>query len=55
MDHRHVPNAPNLETLLGQAQQFAEAYWDAYPQLDWQQRHARGAFANAFPWAHDLS
>ncbi len=55
MDNRHIPHAPPLETLLGRARHFAEAYWDTYPQLDWRQRRTSEAFANAFPWADDLS
>ncbi len=51
MDNRHIPGAPPLPTLLGQAQHFAEHYWSAYPQLDWCHRAASEAFANAFPWA----
>jgi cytosine/adenosine deaminase-related metal-dependent hydrolase len=50
MDQRHVPGAPPLDTLLACAQRFAEAYWAAYPQLDWQGRTATEAFPNAFPW-----
>jgi len=51
MDNRRIPHAPPLEMLLGQAQCFAERYWAAYHQCDWQRRHASAAFANAFPWA----
>ncbi|ETW99978.1 MAG: hypothetical protein ETSY1_12930 [Candidatus Entotheonella factor] len=51
MEHRHIPEAPSLSWLLERAQGFAEAYWAAYPQLDWSGRSASEAFTNAFPWA----
>jgi 5-methylthioadenosine/S-adenosylhomocysteine deaminase len=50
MDNRHIPDAPPLRTLLGQAQAFAAQYWATYPELDWHGRHAHDAFSNAFPW-----
>jgi cytosine/adenosine deaminase-related metal-dependent hydrolase len=50
MEHRHIPAAPALDTLLARAQRFAEAYWDAYPQLSWDGRPAAETFPNAFPW-----
>lgn len=54
MDNRHIPNAPPLDALLGQAQRLAQQYWDAYPELDWQRRSAGDAFANAFAWVDQL-
>jgi len=50
MDHRHIPAAPALDTLLARAQRFAEAYWAAYPALSWDGRSAAETFPNAFPW-----
>jgi 5-methylthioadenosine/S-adenosylhomocysteine deaminase len=50
MDHRHIPAAPALDALLARAQQFAEAYWSAYPQLSWDGRTTAETFPNAFPW-----
>jgi cytosine/adenosine deaminase-related metal-dependent hydrolase len=55
MDKRHIPGAPPLAELLQQAQQYAEAYWDSYAQLDWNGRSAAQAFPNAFPWADALA
>jgi cytosine/adenosine deaminase-related metal-dependent hydrolase len=51
MEHRHIPDAPPIGQLLARAQAFAEAYWSAYAQLDWQARTADEAFPNAFTWA----
>jgi 5-methylthioadenosine/S-adenosylhomocysteine deaminase len=51
MENRQIPGAPALETLLARAQQFAEAYWSHYAELDWQGRPADEVFPNAFPWA----
>ena len=48
---RGQPAAPALEVLLARAQQFAEAYWAAYPQWSWDGRSAAVTFPNAFPWA----
>ena len=50
MEKRHIPEAPPLPALLSQAQHYAEAYWQAYAQLDWHGRTAEEAFPNAFPW-----
>ena len=50
MEKRHIPHAPPLPALLSQAQHYAEAYWQAYAQLDWHGRTAEEAFPNAFPW-----
>jgi cytosine/adenosine deaminase-related metal-dependent hydrolase len=50
MDQRHIPGAPPLDDLLTQAQTFAETYWAAYPQVDWNGRTAAEAFPNAFAW-----
>jgi cytosine/adenosine deaminase-related metal-dependent hydrolase len=55
MEQRHIPGAPPLPDLLARAQQFAAAYWAAYPQLDWNGRTAAEAFPNAFPWADGLA
>ena len=54
VEQRHIPGAPPLDDLLARAQQFAAAYWAAYPQLDWNGRTAAEAFPNAFPWADGL-
>lgn len=51
MENRQIPGAPAIHTLLARAQQFAEAYWSAYAQLDWHGRPVDDAFPNAFPWA----
>ena len=51
MENRHIPGAPPIDSLLTRAQAFAEAYWSAYAQLDWQGRSADEAFPNAFPWS----
>ncbi|HXH13651.1 MAG TPA: chlorohydrolase family protein [Alphaproteobacteria bacterium] len=51
MENRQIPGAPAINALLARAQQFAEAYWSAYAQLDWHGRPADDAFPNAFPWA----
>ena len=53
MDHRHIPAAPALDTLLARVQRFAEAYWAAYAQLSWDGRTAAETFPNAFPWMED--
>ncbi len=50
MENRRVRGAPPIGQLLAEAQHFAEAYWSAYPQLDWNGRTADEAFPNAFPW-----
>lgn len=50
IDHRHIPAAPALDTLLAGAQRFAEAYWAAYTQLSWDGGSAAETFPNAFPW-----
>jgi cytosine/adenosine deaminase-related metal-dependent hydrolase len=55
MEQRRIPAAPRLDALLSQAQQYAEAYWAAYAQLDWQGRTVQEAFPNAFPWVDELS
>lgn len=54
MENRHIPGAPALEHLLRRAQQFAEAYWQAYAQLDWNGRSVDEAFPNAFSWVESL-
>ena len=54
MEDRHIPGAPPLPDLLKRAQQFADAYWAAYPQLDWHGRSVDEAFPNAFPWVESL-
>jgi hypothetical protein len=54
MEQRRIPGAPALHDLLAQAQQYAEAYWASYPQLDWNGRTAEQAFPNAFAWVEDL-
>ena len=54
MDNHYIPGTPPLDDLLTRAQRFAEAYWSAYPQLDWNGRTAAEAFPNAFPWADRL-
>jgi hypothetical protein len=51
MAERQIPGAPLIGQLLARAQVFAEAYWSASAQLDWQGRTADEAFPNAFPWA----
>lgn len=51
MENRQIPGAPATHALLARAQQFAEAYWSVYAQLDWHGRPADDAFPNAFPWA----
>jgi cytosine/adenosine deaminase-related metal-dependent hydrolase len=53
MENRHISGAPALSELVTRAQQYAEAYWQAYPQLDWQGRTALEAFPNAFPWVEE--
>jgi cytosine/adenosine deaminase-related metal-dependent hydrolase len=50
MDCRYIPSAPPLDDLLTRAQAFAETYWTAYPQSDWNGRAAGEAFPNAFTW-----
>jgi len=55
MENRHIPGAPPIDRLLTRAQQFADAYWSHYPQLDWNGRAADEAFPNAFPWVEGLS
>lgn len=50
MENRQIPGAPAMNELLARAQQFAEAYWSHYVQLDWQGRTADDVFPNAFPW-----
>lgn len=55
MENRHIPGAPPLAELLQQAQQYAEAYWDTYAELDWNGRSAAQAYPNAFPWVDSLS
>ncbi len=55
MENRQVPTAPPLDELLTWAQQYADAYWAFYPQLDWNGRTVEQAFPNAFPWADGLS
>ena len=54
MQNRHIPEAPPLHELLTQAQQYADSYWQMYPQLDWDGRTAAAAFPNAFPWVDGL-
>ena len=54
MENCHIPGAPALEHLLRRAQQFAEAYWQAYAQLDWNGRSVDEAFPNAFSWVESL-
>jgi cytosine/adenosine deaminase-related metal-dependent hydrolase len=54
MHNRHIPEAPPLELLLGQAQRLAQQYWDACPEWDWQRRSAGEAFANAYAWVDRL-
>jgi cytosine/adenosine deaminase-related metal-dependent hydrolase len=54
MEHRHIPAAPPLPDLLARAQEYAEAYWQRYMQLDWNGRTAQEAFPNAFPWVDEL-
>jgi 5-methylthioadenosine/S-adenosylhomocysteine deaminase len=51
MGDRQIPSAPPIGEVLGRAQAFAEAYWSAYAQLDWQGNTADEAFPDAFPWA----
>ena len=51
MENRQIPAAPAIGDLLQRAQHYAEAYWDNYAQLDWNQRQAAEAFPNAFAWA----
>jgi 5-methylthioadenosine/S-adenosylhomocysteine deaminase len=55
MENRQVPGAPHLDELLRRAQQYAEAYWAFYPQLDWNGRPVEETFPNAFPWVNTLS
>jgi cytosine/adenosine deaminase-related metal-dependent hydrolase len=55
MENRYIPHAPPLNELLPQAQEYAQAYWATYPQLDWNGRTAAEVFPNAFPWADGLS
>lgn len=54
MENRQIPGAPPLSDLLAQAQQYAEAYWAYYPQLDWNGRTAAEVFPNAFAWVDQL-
>jgi 5-methylthioadenosine/S-adenosylhomocysteine deaminase len=54
MEQRQIPGAPALHDLLAQAQQYAEAYWASYAQIDWTGRTAEQAFPNAFAWAEGL-
>jgi cytosine/adenosine deaminase-related metal-dependent hydrolase len=54
MAQRQIPQAPPLHDLLAQAQTYAEAYWAAYPQLDWNGHSAAEAFPNAFAWSESL-
>ena len=54
MEKRHIPGAPPLPELLGQAQQYANAYWAYYPELDWHGRTAAQAFPNAYDWVEAL-
>jgi 5-methylthioadenosine/S-adenosylhomocysteine deaminase len=54
MDNHYIPDSPLLGDLLTRAQQFAEAYWAAYPQLDWNGRTTAEAFPNTFLWADGL-
>jgi 5-methylthioadenosine/S-adenosylhomocysteine deaminase len=51
MENRQISGAPPIGQLLARAQSFAEAYWSAYAEIDWQSRSADEAFPNAFPWA----
>jgi hypothetical protein len=55
MENRHMPAAPPVDELLACGQQYAEAYWAYYPQLDWNGRSIDEAFPNAFPWVDDPS
>jgi hypothetical protein len=54
MHDRHIPDAPPLEMLLGQAQRFAQQHWDAFAELDWRRRQAGEAFPNAYDWVDQL-